>query len=157
MEKSINIVTMATKPRRDTKGDRRASCLAALTADITKPFQSWVELSAICGYKDPRNLFRIFTVAERREIELEALAIRRMHYTRASLGMDSALVRAGMAGDVAAIKLFYQRFENWNEKAKMEITGKDGAPIIPQHDFSALAEDELDELIKLLSKCQPKA
>jgi len=43
-------------------------------------------------------------------------------------------------GDVAAIKLCYQKFEDWCEKRKNEHTGKDGAPLINSPMLAAIVQ-----------------
>lgn len=48
---------------------------------------------------------------------------------------------------------FLLRAHRYGDKSKVEITGKDGAPIAVRTDFAALNDDELEsEIDKLLAK-----
>ena len=79
----------------------------------------------VLGYvKSAQYIYKIFTLEEIHEIEQEALALRRLKYSGGIAKVDKALFRQALAGDTAAIKLCYQRFENWGERK--ELTGKDG-------------------------------
>ena len=84
----------------------------------------------IIGFKDPTRIYKVFTLDELDEIEAEALKIRRKKYKPGIAKADKALLEKAHDGDVAAIKLCYQRFEDWSEKQRKELTGADGAPLI---------------------------
>ena len=70
----------------------------------------------VLGYiKSKQYIYKIFTLQEIHEIEVEALASRRQKYSGGICAADRALFKAALSGDVAAIKLCYQRFEDWGE------------------------------------------
>ena len=94
------------------------------------PFVNRTELaSQILGYKNPKTLYRLFTPAELSQIEAEGLAIRRTKYAPALSKVDLALLKEAEAGNVAATKLVYQKFENWSERKSTELTGDLGLDI----------------------------
>lgn len=80
--------------------------------------------------KSKQYIYKIFTLDELNEIEAEALEIRRKKYNPGLARADKALLEKAEDGDVAAIKLCYQRFENWSEKKIQEHIGKDGESIL---------------------------
>ena len=89
------------------------------------PFVNRSELAcAILGYKTPTTMYAMFTPDELAEIEVEALKIRRSKYTADLARIDTALKKVAEAGDVAAAKLCFQRYEGWSEKK--EIKGNIG-------------------------------
>ena len=80
----------------------------------------------VLGYiKSAQYIYKIFTLAELHEIEVEALALRRQKYSGGICAADRALFKAALGGDVAAIKLCYQRFEDWGEKKDVSIKTPD--------------------------------
>jgi len=79
----------------------------------------------VLGYdKSAQYIYKIFNVQELCEIEKEGLALRRTKYSPGIAKVDRALILKALEGDTAAIKLCYQRFEDWGETSR--ITGKDG-------------------------------
>lgn len=81
----------------------------------------------ILGYtKSKQYIYKIFTTDELYEIDQEALALRRKKYQPEIAKIDQALIKTAQKGDTAAAKLCYQRFEDWSEKQRKELTGKDG-------------------------------
>jgi hypothetical protein len=76
------------------------------------------------------TLYAHFTPTELTEIEEEALETRRKKYAPKIASADNALFKQAERGDVHAIKLVYQRFEDWGEKQKREL----------QHEFPHLVE-----------------
>ena len=86
----------------------------------------------VLGYKDPKKIYAHynFTPDELDQIETEALELRRKKYKSRIARADNALLNKAMGGDVSAIKLCYQRFEDWCEKKRSELTGKDGKDLV---------------------------
>jgi hypothetical protein len=82
--------------------------------------------SNILQYKDPTYIYKLFTLEELNEIEAEALEIRRKKYKPQLAKADKKLFEIAHDGDVSAIKLCYQRFEEWSEKQQLShnIDGK---------------------------------
>lgn len=76
--------------------------------------------SVVLGYKSPKGLYRMFSVDELCEIEAEALDVRRKKYGVRLAKVDQSLLTQAEAGDVAACKLSYQRFEGWSEKKSVD-------------------------------------
>ncbi len=74
----------------------------------------------VLGYKNEHQIHRLFSGDEIHEIEREALEIRRKKYAFRLSRIDIALLNQATAGDVPAIKLSYQRFEDWSEKQRFE-------------------------------------
>ena len=64
-------------------------------------------------------IYKIFNLEELCEIEKEGLAMRRTKYSGGMALVDKALIKQALAGSEAAIKLCYQRFEDWGETKKI--------------------------------------
>ena len=82
----------------------------------------------VCGVAR-KTLYATFTPEEFTEIEKKGLILRRSKYSRQLSAADKALMKKAEEGDVAAIKLMYQRFEVWSEKHTSELRGKVGMEI----------------------------
>ena len=81
----------------------------------------------VLGYdKSAQYIYKIFTLEELAKIEQEALAARRLKYSPGIAKIDRALILKALEGDTAAIKLCYQRFEDWSEKQRKELSGPGG-------------------------------
>lgn len=115
------------KPRQPKKAVRQR-----IIEHLSEPENDWTPWSQLsvgaCGYADERELFRVFTAQERREIEAEAMALRRQHFAGILAKIDNALINKALCGDVQAIKLAYQKFEGWSEKQQIEFPDADGKP-----------------------------
>lgn len=85
-------------------------------------------LALVCGISKV-TLYAHFTPEELTQIEKEGLELRRTKYTVPLSKADKALMKEAEDGNVQAIKLAYQRFENWNEKQVHEHSGPNGSPI----------------------------
>lgn len=75
----------------------------------------------VLGYTCLTSMYYHMTPAEFRDIEIEALEMRRSAYIDKLAKVDEALFLKAYEGDVAAIKLVYQRFEGWTEKKDFNI------------------------------------
>ena len=76
----------------------------------------------VLGFKGKYYIYKVFTPDELTEIEAEALKIRRKKYKPEIAKADKALFEKAHDGDVPAIKLCYQRFEDWSEKQRKEYS-----------------------------------
>ena len=63
-----------------------------------------------------QTMYKHFSAEELQDIEHEALELRRKRYSRHLAEVDQALLERAKTGDPSAVKLCYQRFENWSEK-----------------------------------------
>ena len=117
-----------------TKADSRKLINKAKLLDhLGNPANEWPTRvfmnDFVLGYiKSKQYIYKIFTLEELHEIEQEALAMRRTKYSGGIAAADRALFKAALDGDVAAIKLCYQRFEDWGERK--ELTGKGGKDLM---------------------------
>lgn len=68
-----------------------------------------------------KTLYKHFDPSEIAELEHEGLRQRRARYASTSAKVDSALVARALKGDPQAIKLYYQRIENWSERSIQAI------------------------------------
>lgn len=75
----------------------------------------------ILGLSNGEYIYQVFTPDELAEIEREALEIRRKKYATLLSNVDRALYNQCLKGDPQAIKLFYQRFENWSERKTLAV------------------------------------
>ena len=99
----------------------------------------------VCGIHR-RTLYRAFTPDELRDIEKEALELRRTKYAAELSAADMALIKEAKTGDVSAIKLMYQKFEGWSEKQVREHTGAievtTGIRVVPVRSTTGEEEDD---------------
>lgn len=113
---------------RHTK-ERHRNKLLEFLGNPENEFVNREHMPSVCGIK--KATFRThFSPTELAEIESEALEMRRKKYAPRLSKADSALLNKAAEGDVAAIKLAYQRFEDWGEMQKREL----------QHEFPRLME-----------------
>ena len=111
---------MSSKGRLTAKEKARVKLLEYL-GNPENDFRGRAFLSTnILGYKCEQQIHNLFDGDELHEIEREALEIRRKKYAFRLSRVDIALLNQAMAGDVPAIKLSYQRFEDWVEKKAVE-------------------------------------
>lgn len=89
----------------------------------------------LLGYTSANSMYAIHSPREIQEIELEAIDMRRTAYISKLSRVDDALFEKAYTGDVQAIKLVYQRFENWSEKHDMKIQGGVVVNVVKFGDF----------------------
>ena len=106
------------------KNSARARRRDQIVSYLGNPENEWLGRQRltleVLEYKNQTAIYQIFTVADLAEIEAEALAIRRKRLAGISVQVDAAVIKKAMDGDIAAAKLYYQRFEGWSEKQKVE-------------------------------------
>ena len=100
----------------------------------------------VLGLNQASSLYRLFSPNELSEIELEGLELRRKRYASKLAAVDDALLKraASKEGTSADAKLAFQRYEQWSEKTKQEIT-IDG-PMLQQ--ILAVFPPEIAEQVK---------
>lgn len=87
------------------------------------PFPNRTMMAEICGIGVP-TFYNHFRPVELTEIEAEALELRRRKYAPELAKIDKALIDRALDGDTRAIKLCYQRFENWQEGQEVRLSGE---------------------------------
>jgi len=75
----------------------------------------------VLGFSEGTVLYQIFSPDELKDIEFEALELRRKCYAAQLAKVDTGLLAKAATGDPAAAKLAYQRFEGWSEKQIKEF------------------------------------
>ena len=105
-----------------TKKEIRRQQILDYLGDPSKDFpdRSFIALS-VCGYKEVSSLYKIFTKDELGEIEREGLDLRRKKYAPELSKADKGLLKRASEGDPQAVKLCYQKFENWKESSKVDV------------------------------------
>ena len=102
----------------------KAAKYVKLLEYLSNPGNPWMErqtlATEVLGYSRPQSLWNLFNAHELNEIEGQALEIRRKRCAGLSARIDDALVKEALAGNVAAIKLYYKRIENWSEQQDLE-------------------------------------
>lgn len=111
-----------------TPKEKHKAVIIEHIADPEKDFPDRTQMAKLCGITK-RALHHHFTPDEFRELEAEAMTLRRKRYAKFLPKIDRALIDEAESGDTAAIKLAYQRFEGWSEKNKHEVSGPDGKSI----------------------------
>jgi len=107
-----------------TKNMHRLTLMEYLT-NPDNPFVNRTHLSIdVLGFSQASVIYQVFTPDELTEIEDEALEARRKRYAGKLAKVDDAVLRraASDEGTAADAKLAFQRYENWTEKQKQEIT-----------------------------------
>lgn len=101
----------------------------------------------VLGFADSSVLYQVFTPDEIRDIEHEALELRRKCYASKLAQVDDAVFKRAVSedGTAADAKLAFQRYENWTERQKQEIT-LDG-PVLQQ--IFAILPPELSAKLKV--------
>jgi len=108
-----------------TNKDIKKSKLLTYLGNPENEFLARVDWSIkILGYKQDNAIYKAFTPAECSEIEIEALAMRRANSAPKSVKIDKALYDAASGGDVAAMKLYYERIEGWKPGQAIEHSGE---------------------------------
>ena len=95
-----------------TKEQRQVQIMEILQ-DTSIPFPNRTELCELLGIKSRSNLYQMFTLEEIDSLYMEGVAFRREKLKERGAEVDEALLRLAVHGDVAAIKLYYQRHEGW--------------------------------------------
>lgn len=103
----------------------RRAALVVFIADFVegKAWPTRQQMADHLGLSDAAQVNQTFTVNELREIEYEALAIRRGRFASEISKVYVALLEdAAMPGsDAATRKLVFQRFEGWSEKVRHSV------------------------------------
>jgi hypothetical protein len=103
---------------RQTKEQRTAQIIEILT-DTSIPFPNRTQLCVILDMHR-QNLYSMFTTEEIDALYSDALAHRREKLKERGAEVDEALLLLALAGDVQAIKLYYQRHEGWSPSQSIE-------------------------------------
>ncbi len=108
--------------RRALRKQRKRDKILYFLADPETVYENRLQLAELlkCSKK---HLYKTFPTEEISAIEQEALKMRRERFAAELSQIDSALLNRALTGDVAAIKLAYQKFEGWNEKQGIDISG----------------------------------
>lgn len=104
-----------------TPKDKHRLKLVEFIANPDNDFPDRATMAAICGISK-RALHQHFSPEEFAELEADAMDLRRKHYSRFFPKIDKALISEAEEGNIAAIKLAYQRLEGWSEKQEHQIT-----------------------------------
>lgn len=95
-------------------------------SDPGNGFLRWNRLcTEVCHYKNSRYLYKLFTVAERRQIDWKALEERRKNCAAQSAAVDHALLKKALTGETTASKLWYQKMGGWSEKQLQDCLDED--------------------------------
>lgn len=81
------------------------------------------------------TLYKLFSLDELQQIEIDGLALRRSKYSRQLVDVDKGMLKAAKKGKAEAAKLSYQRFEGWSEKHAHEHSGPGGGKIPVESSF----------------------
>lgn len=129
----------------ECKARHKAKILEYLSNPDNKPLNRTGLSTNVLGFADCSVLYQVFTPEEIRDIEHEALELRRKCYAAKLAQVDDGLLKKAIAGDPTAAKLAFQRYEQWSEKTKQEVTF-DG-PILQQ--IFAILPPEVASKLKL--------
>ena len=84
----------------------------------------------ILNFSDQSYLYKIFSSQELTDIEEKGMEERKKRSSPQRAQVYNALLKAAKNGNTQAIKEFLDRTEG-KVKEKMELTGKDGADLVP--------------------------
>jgi hypothetical protein len=88
--------------------------------DTSIPFPNRTELCELLGIKSRSNLYQMFSLEEIDTLYTDGVAFRREKLKERGAEVDEALLLLALAGDVQAIKLYYQRHEGWSPSQSIE-------------------------------------
>ena len=121
-----NQIFVATDTRKHAPWGIKKKHRAALVAYLSNPENKWPkrkEYVGLLGMKsDPGYLYNIFSVDELNKLEAEALEKKRTSYASRSAQIDDAFFEKAKEGGAAEVKLWYKRFDAWEEKSVTETT-----------------------------------
>jgi hypothetical protein len=92
------------------------------------------------------TLYKHFSPEELYDLEITGLELRRKRYAPRLSKADLALIKKAEEGDVSAIKLCYQRFEDWAERKRIDQSNT--GDISVTHGVSPEVRGKLDEIYK---------
>ena len=108
----------------------KATLIEYLSNPDNKPVNRKKLSIEVLGFADGTVLYQVFTPDEIRDIECEALDLRRKCYAARLMAVDDGLLKraASAEGTAADAKLAFQRYEGWSEKNTLKIDG----PVLQQ-------------------------
>jgi len=114
-----------------TAKERHRVKLVEYIGDPNNDFPSRAYMSTeVLKFSTKSQINRTFTPEELREIESEALELRRKKCARQSIEVDKNLIENAKKGDNPKwVELYYKRFEGWAEKKQHEHSGPGGGPV----------------------------
>lgn len=127
------------------KERHKAVLLEYLSNPDNKPVNRKALSIDVLGFADGTVLYQVFSPEEIRDIEHEALELRRKCYASRLAKVDDGLLKKAMEGDPSAAKLAFQRYEQWSEKSIQEV--KWDGPALQQ--VLAVFPPEFAEKVKL--------
>lgn len=135
MKSSVNrVMKSETRHRREID---RQKLIDYLSDPNNKPLNRSLLAKKVLGVKSAQSLYARFDSAEMKEIEIEALEVKRKRYASHLSKVDDTLLKKAIAGDVNAIRLAYQRFEGWAPPKELKVKS-DMQVIISKEDAGCL-------------------
>lgn len=99
---------------------------AALLAYLSNPDNEWPKRNkyvSLLGMKSNSGyIYNIFSADELSKLEAEALEKKRTQYAIRTARIDDAFFEKAKEGGAAEVKLWYKRFDGWEEKSVTENT-----------------------------------
>ena len=101
----------------------KATLIEYLSNPDNKPVNRKKLSIEVLGFADGTVLYQVFTPEEIRDIEHEALELRRKCYASKLARVDDAVLNRAMSeeGTAADAKLAFQRYESWSERSIQEL------------------------------------
>ena len=116
-----------------TAKERHRCKLLEYLGNPENPFPNRLQMGKdVLKFKNPAQLYVAFNLEELSEIEKEGLELRRQKYASQLAKVDKGLLEKAAAGDAAAAKLVYQRFEQWSEKIDLNHKGAVAMQLSPE-------------------------
>ncbi len=138
---------MIAAPRKRIRKDRARQLILEHYGDPANALEPRKHWGQLIGHGARGSLWGLFDPQELDALEEEILAMRRERLA-ADLGrVDAALFKRAAEGDVAAVRLVYERFEGWKPGQRLEIHQGGKAKSL-----SVMTDEELNsELIFVLA------
>jgi len=111
-----------TKRTPECKAKHRTTLVEHISNPDNPPLSRSKLSTEVLGFTTQSVIYQVFSPDELREIEMEALELRRKSYAAKLAKVDDGLLKRAADGDPAAAKLAYQRYEGWSEKQIKEFT-----------------------------------
>jgi len=120
-KKNLSALQMRQAGRESAKDVARMKLVDYLSDPNNKRLSREKLATDILGYAHGCAIYKLFTAVELNEIEFEALETKRKRYAGHLSKIDDGLIRRAEKGDVNAVKLAYQRFENWSPPKELRL------------------------------------
>ena len=123
-----NKIPVAKKPRWTLTEEVKQAARLSIIEYLSNPENDFIVRikysTDILKYKHGYSVYSIFSPEELTDIEQTALALRRAQCLSRTVKIDEKLFELAEAGDLNAIKLYYEKFEGLGSRIEHNVKGQ---------------------------------